>query len=92
MSLDTHMVTMVEARNRLGTLVRRAATSNEQTVITDHGQPAAVLISARELTELRERIVDLEAEAAIARQHQAEAEGAAHYVPQAEARRRLGLA
>jgi prevent-host-death family protein len=92
MSSDTCTVTMVEARNRLGTLVRRAAASNEQTVITDHGHPAAVLISARELAELRERIVDLEAEAAIARQRQAEAEGTAVYVPQAEARRRLGLA
>lgn len=91
MSLDTHTVTMVEARNRLGTLVRRAASSNEETVITDHGQPAAVLISARELAELRERIVDLEADAAMARQRRAEAEGKAVYVPQAEARRRLGL-
>lgn len=93
MSLVTHhMVTMVEARNRLGSLVRRAVASNEQTVITDHGQPAAVLISARELAEMRERIVELEADAAIARQRQAEAEGKAAFVPQAEARRRLGLA
>jgi hypothetical protein len=36
--------------------------------------------------------VDLEADAAMARQHQAEAEGKAVFVPQAEARRRLGSA
>lgn len=92
MNLDTRTVTMVEARNRLGTLVRRA-TSGEQTIITDHGQPAAVLIGARELMELRERVVDLEADAEIARQREAEAAGrGSSHVSQAEARRRLGLA
>jgi prevent-host-death family protein len=38
-------LSMTEARKRFGLLVRQAATSRQRTTITDHGQPAAVLVN-----------------------------------------------
>jgi prevent-host-death family protein len=41
-------LSMTEARKQFGSTVRRAATARERTTITDHGQPAAVLVNAQE--------------------------------------------
>ncbi len=75
---------MTEARKQFGTLVRRAATSRERTTITDHGQPAAVLVNAQELADLEDALVFAEYEVRRAR-------GELSFVPQDEVRRRLGL-
>lgn len=77
-------LSMTEARKRFGTLVRRAATARERTTITDHGQPAAVLVSAQELADLEEALALAEHRALLA-------DGTARLVPQAQVRERLGL-
>jgi prevent-host-death family protein len=77
-------LSMTEARRHFGSLVRKAATARERSTITDHGQPAAVLINAQELA-------DLEDELALARYDARRAQGETTVVSQAEARRRLGL-
>ena len=78
---------MTQARKVLGSLVRRAAVSGERTTITDHGRPAAVLVSAQELADLEEALALAE--------HQARrapgATGPGELVPQDEVRSRLGL-
>ena len=51
---DTLPIT--EARAKFGTLVRRASHSRERITITDHGQPAAVLITPQELADLEEAL------------------------------------
>jgi prevent-host-death family protein len=79
---DTFPIT--EARAHFGSLVRRASTARERITITDHGQPAAVLISARELA-------DLEDDLALALYRAEQATGTVITVPHDEARRRLGL-
>jgi prevent-host-death family protein len=75
---------LTEARKRFGTLVRRAATTRERVTITDHGQPAAVIVNAQELADLEEAL-------ALAEYRAAQAERSVVTVPQSEARRRLGL-
>ena len=75
---------LTEARKRFGSLVRRAATSRERVTITDHGQPAAVIVNAQELADLEEAL-------ALAEYRAAQAEGTATTVPQSEVRQRLGL-
>jgi prevent-host-death family protein len=75
---------LTEARKRFGTLVRRAATMRERVTITDHGEPAAVIVNAQELADLEEAL-------ALAEYRAAQAEGGNATVPQDEARRRLGL-
>jgi prevent-host-death family protein len=52
--------TVTEGRNRFGQLVRCASHSRERITITDHGQPAAVLINAEELADLEEANAVLE--------------------------------
>jgi prevent-host-death family protein len=47
---------MTVARGRFGSLVRRAAHGRERITITDHGSPAAVLISATELEDLEDAL------------------------------------
>jgi prevent-host-death family protein len=77
-------LSLTEARKRFGTLVRRAATTRERVTITDHGQPAAVIVNAQELAELEEAL-------ALAEYRAARAEGGAATVTQRQVRRRLGL-
>jgi prevent-host-death family protein len=77
-------LSMTEARKQFGSMVRRAATTRERTTITDHGQPAAVLVNAQELADLEEAL-DL------AEYRAQRAKGTFVSVPHAEARERLGL-
>ncbi|MFF9150320.1 type II toxin-antitoxin system Phd/YefM family antitoxin [Streptomyces sp. NPDC014861] len=75
---------ITEARAKFGSLVRRASHARERITITDHGQPAAVLINPQELA-------DLEDELALARYRQRQSDGAATAVPHDDVRARLGL-
>jgi prevent-host-death family protein len=68
----------------LQSLVRRAARMRERVTITDHDEPAAVVISADELE-------DLEDELAVAQSRLREAAGETTWVPHEEVKRRLGL-
>ena len=61
-----------------------ASTRRERITITDHGVPAAVLISAQELA-------DLEDDLAIALYRAERATGTLRTVPNSEVRARLGL-
>jgi prevent-host-death family protein len=51
---------VTEGRAHFGQLVRRASHRRERITITDHGQPAAVLINAEELADLEEANAVLE--------------------------------
>ena len=75
---------MTEARKQFGSLVRRAATARERVTITDHGQPAVVLVNAQELADLEEQV-------ALARYRAEQAAGTVQVVDQDQARARLGL-
>jgi len=75
---------MTEARKHFGALVRRAATARERVTITDHGQPAAVLMNAQELADLEEAL-------ALAEYRAAQASGADQVIPHERVRERLGL-
>lgn len=75
---------MTVARGRFGSLVRRAAHGRERITITDHGSPAAVLISAMELEDLEDAL-------AVAQARLREAAGETQRIPHDEVRRRLGL-
>ncbi|MDQ1306987.1 MAG: hypothetical protein QG671_2819 [Actinomycetota bacterium] len=77
-------VSMTEARKRFGFLVRQAVTSRQRTTITDHGQPAAVIVNAQELADLEEAL-------ALAEYRVQKVTGTLVSVSQAEARERLGL-
>jgi prevent-host-death family protein len=77
-------LSMTEARKQFGSLVRRAATARERVTITDHGQPAAVLVNAQELADLEEQL-------ALARYRAEQAAGTVQVVSQQQARSRLGL-
>lgn len=68
----------------LPSLVRRTAWTRERGTITDHDEPAAVVISADELE-------DLEDELAIAQSLLREARGETTWVPHNEVKQRLGL-
>ncbi|MFD9374137.1 type II toxin-antitoxin system Phd/YefM family antitoxin [Streptomyces sp. NPDC059999] len=80
---DTLPIT--EARARFGALVRRASHARERITITDHGQPAAVLINPQELADLEDALA-----MALYRERQS-AGTAAAAVPHDEVRTRLGL-
>jgi prevent-host-death family protein len=71
---------VTEARTCLGTLVRRTARTRERITITDHGQPAAVLINPQELAELEDAL-------ALAEYRARQASGEAAGVPHAEVRK-----
>ncbi|QDY79176.1 type II toxin-antitoxin system Phd/YefM family antitoxin [Streptomyces qinzhouensis] len=77
-------VPITEARARFGSLVRRASHARERITITDHGQPAAVLINPQELAELEDAL-------ALARYQERKISGATAPVPHNEVRARLGL-
>jgi prevent-host-death family protein len=80
----TDALPISEARGQLGSLVRRAATRRVRTTITDHGQPAAVIISAQELEDLEDQL-------ALAQYQADKATGRLRTIPHSEARRRLGM-
>ncbi|GGZ00992.1 type II toxin-antitoxin system Phd/YefM family antitoxin [Streptomyces nitrosporeus] len=75
---------LTEARARFGSLVRRASHARERITITDHGQPAAILINPQELAELEDAL-------ALARYRERQASGTLTTVPHEEVRARLGL-
>lgn len=75
---------LTEARARLGNLVRRTAHTRERITITDHGQPAAVLINPAELADLEDAL-------ALVRYRERQATGATPAVPHDDVRARLGL-
>jgi prevent-host-death family protein len=77
-------LSMTEARKQFGALVRRAATARERVTITDHGQPAVVMVNAQELADLEEQL-------ALARYRADRAAGTLQVVSQRQARFRLGL-
>ncbi|MFJ3791189.1 type II toxin-antitoxin system Phd/YefM family antitoxin [Kitasatospora sp. NPDC090091] len=79
---DTLPIT--EARACLGSLVRRASHARERITITDHGQPAAVLINPQELAELEDAL-------ALAQYRVRQAAGETTGVPHEQVRARLGL-
>ncbi|MDX3772352.1 MULTISPECIES: type II toxin-antitoxin system Phd/YefM family antitoxin [unclassified Streptomyces] len=79
---DTLPIT--EARARFGSLVRRASHARERITITDHGQPAAVLINPQELADLEDALALAQYRE---RQRAGSTSGAAHD----EVRARLGL-
>ena len=49
-------LSLTEARKQFGALIRRAASARERVTITDHGQPAAVIVGAQELADLEEAL------------------------------------
>ncbi|MET9516717.1 type II toxin-antitoxin system Phd/YefM family antitoxin [Streptomyces sp. NPDC002994] len=79
---DTLPIT--EARARFGSLVRRTSHARERILITDHGQPAAVLINPQELADLEDAL-------ALAEYRAEQAAGTFVGVPHEEVRARLGL-
>lgn len=79
---DTLPIT--EARARLGALVRRASHARERITITDHGQPAAVLINPQEPADLEDAL-------ALALYRARQASGPATGVPHTDVRARLGM-
>jgi prevent-host-death family protein len=84
-------LSMTEARKVLGSLVRRAASTRERVTITDHGQPAAVLVSALELAELEEALALAEYRAGQAAARAAGSAGVSGGVPHHQVRAVLGL-
>ncbi|QLE74029.1 type II toxin-antitoxin system Phd/YefM family antitoxin [Streptomyces rectiverticillatus] len=79
---DTLPIT--EARARFGALVRRASHARERITITDHGQPAAVLINPQELADIEDAL-------ALALYRERLAAGTAAGIPHEDVRMRLGL-
>ncbi|MGY4907724.1 type II toxin-antitoxin system Phd/YefM family antitoxin [Streptomyces sp. 900116325] len=79
---DTLPIT--EARARFGSLVRRASHARERITITDHGQPAAVLINPQELADLEDAL-------ALAQYRERQRAGGTSGVAHDEVRDRLGL-
>ena len=80
----SEILPLTEARARFGSLVRRASHTRERITITDHGQPAAVLINPQELADLEDAL-------ALALYRQRQTAGDAVSVPHSEVRARLGL-
>ncbi|MFD9061455.1 type II toxin-antitoxin system Phd/YefM family antitoxin [Kitasatospora purpeofusca] len=75
---------ITEARAKFGTLVRRASHGRERITITDHGQPAAVLINPQELADLEDAL-------ALAQYRARQATGTLATTPHHHVRARLGL-
>ena len=79
-------ISMTAVRPVIGALVRRAALARERVTITDHGQPAAVLISAEELADLEDAL-------ALARLQLNRANGTnGELIPHEVVRRQVGMA
>ncbi|MFZ0160218.1 MAG: type II toxin-antitoxin system prevent-host-death family antitoxin [Kineosporiaceae bacterium] len=68
----------------LQSLVRRTARTRERVTITDHDEPAAVVISADELEDLEDAL-------AVAEARLREARGESRRIPHAEVKRILGI-
>lgn len=79
---DTLPIT--EARARFGSLVRRASHARERITITDHGQPAAILINPQELADLEDAL-------ALAHYRARQVSGEVTGVPHEQVRAQLGL-
>ena len=79
-----HTLTITHLRASLGQAIRRASHGRERITVTDHGQPAAVIINAEELADLEEQL-------ALARYELRKRAGEVEFVPAAEARQRLSL-
>jgi prevent-host-death family protein len=77
-------LSLTEARRRFGMLVRGTSSSRQRTTITDHGRPAAVLVSPQELADLEEAL-------ALAEFRAGRVQGRHRPVPHAQVRERLGL-
>ncbi len=84
MPVVTEQVSLSEAHARLDDLVYLAARSRARVTITDHGEPAAVLINAEELAHLDEV-------SALADYRAQRAAGTVRTVDHDEVRARLGL-
>ncbi|MEU6853487.1 type II toxin-antitoxin system Phd/YefM family antitoxin [Actinacidiphila alni] len=81
----TDILAITEARAHFGQLIRRASHTRARITITDHGQPAAVIISAEELADLEEAL-------AVAEYELRKSTGEnGPLVPHAEVRKMLGL-
>lgn len=80
----SEQVPITEASARLGSLVRQAFHARERVIITERGEPAAVLINPQELADLEEAL-------ALADFRARQAAGTARTVPHEEVRARLGL-
>lgn len=76
-------VPITEAQARLGSVVHRAARSRDRVTITDHGEPAAVLINPEELADLDEAL-------ALADFRAQQATGSLRTITHDEVRARLG--
>ncbi|MFB6864269.1 type II toxin-antitoxin system Phd/YefM family antitoxin [Streptomyces virginiae] len=79
---DTLPIT--EARAKFGSLVRRTSHARERITITDHGQPAAVLINPQELADLEDAL-------ALALYRARQSTGSAVPVAHDDVRARLGM-
>ncbi len=79
---DTLPIT--EARAKFGSLVRRASHGRERITITDHGQPAAVLINPQELADLEDAL-------ALAQYRARQTSGTTVTTPHDDVRTQLGL-
>ncbi|MCF3104699.1 type II toxin-antitoxin system Phd/YefM family antitoxin [Streptomyces roseoverticillatus] len=75
---------ITEARAHFGSLVRRASHARERITITDHGQPAAVLINPQELADIEDAL-------ALAQYRERQAAGTTAGIPHEEVRALLGL-
>ncbi|AZM48012.1 type II toxin-antitoxin system Phd/YefM family antitoxin [Streptomyces sp. WAC 06738] len=75
---------IAQARSQFGALVRRAALGRERTIITDHGEPAAMIVGIADIEDLEDAL-------AVAQYEARKARGEDTYVPHDEVRRRLGL-
>ena len=75
---------MTTARACFGALVRRAAHGRERITITDHGSPAAVLISSTELEDLEDAL-------ALAESQLRQARGQSVRIPHEQVRAQLGM-
>jgi prevent-host-death family protein len=68
----TQTMTVTDAKARLSELVAAVAMTHDHIEITRNGEPAAVLVSAEELTALRETIAILSDPGAVADIREAE--------------------
>ena len=81
----SEVLPMTEARSQFGALVRRTAARRERITITDHGQPAAVLINPQELADLEDAL-------ALALYQADKTAGTLETLPMRAVRARLGIA
>lgn len=80
----TDSLPMTVARAQFGSLVRRASLARERITITDHGQPAAILINPQELADLEDAL-------ALAEYRNRQTTGTTTTMPNHEVRALLGL-